>query len=112
MRDNQDSADTPRYGLETMLVVDFGGGNASGAQTESFAVTDFGPPASYQVDLVLFHFGHSWIPRAYQLHVLVDSLGFDAMEDDRVDVFASRKDLRKGSFDFLVHLAAFWCTVD
>jgi hypothetical protein len=34
------------------------------------------------------------------------------MEDDRVDVFASRKDLRKGSFDIFVHLAAFWCAVD
>src|SRR5436305_13666247 len=112
MHDNPDSAGTPRYALETMLGMAFFQKVALGAQTKGFAVPDLCSPASNKVDLVLFHFCHSGMPRPHQLDVLVDLLRFDGVENDRVDIFTSRQDLREGSLDFLVHLSSFWRAVD
>ena len=80
--------------------------------TEGFAFADFCPPASHQVDLSLRVVGHSRIPLAHEIDVVVDLIRLYIVEDDRVDVFASGEHLGKRPFHVFVHSPSFRCTVD
>lgn len=64
------------------------------------------------MNLILGHVGHSGIPLANQINVLVDLVGLDLVENDAVDVLASREDLTKAALDLLVHLTTLLGAVD
>lgn len=80
--------------------------------TECVAVSDLGPPAPDQVDLILLLARHFGIPVADQLDVLVDAIGLDFVEDDRVHVLAPSQNLAEARLDLGVHLAALLGAVD
>lgn len=54
----------------------------TGELTKGVAVANFGPPATYEMDLVLGNRGHLGIPAANQLSVLFNVFLLDLVEDD------------------------------
>lgn len=65
------------------------GDEGVGKPTKRVAVAYFGPPATYEMDLVLGNGGHLRVPAPDQLGVLFDILRLDLVEDNRVDVLAA-----------------------
>jgi hypothetical protein len=80
--------------------------------TERVAVAYLGPPAAYQMHLVLRNGCHFWIPTSHKLSVLVDLVRLDLVEYYRVDVLAASQDLGEAALNILVQLAALGCAVD
>lgn len=87
-------------------------GNKGLKRTESITVSNLCPPAPYEVDLVFRHLRHLRIPAPDQIHVLVDFVGFDLVEDDGVYVFAPGQHLRKRFFNLLIQLLSLLRAVD
>ncbi len=65
-------------------------------------------PASHQIHAVLFRACHPRVPLANKVNIFVYSVWFHFVEDDGVDVFATRQDLRKRTLDILIELLAFF----
>ena len=80
--------------------------------TKGVVVAHLRAPAANQVDPVLCGSGHSGIPLANQIDILVYLVGFDFVENDGMDVFTAGEDLRIGAFDVLVELLALLGSVD
>jgi hypothetical protein len=84
----------------------------SDEHTKGIAVSDLCSPTSDQMNLILRHVGHTRVPGADKLNILVDLVGLDIVQDDAVNVFAAGKDLTEAALDLLVHLAALVGTVE
>ena len=80
--------------------------------TECVAISYFCPPATDQVDLVLGHGCHTWVPVAYQLDIVVHLVRLDLVKHDAVDILSTSENLTKAPLDVLVQLAPFGCAVD
>lgn len=72
--------------------------------TEGITVSDFCSPTAHEVHVVVFRLGHSGIPSPNQVHVFVNLVRLDGMEDDRMHIFPSCKHLREALLNLLVHL--------
>lgn len=64
------------------------------------------------MNLILRHVGHTRVPGADKLDILVDLVGLDIVQDDAVNIFASSEDLAETALDLLVHLTALMGTVE
>ena len=84
----------------------------SGRLTECVAVAHFGSPAPDQMNLILWHARHAGVPRADEVDILLNALGLDIVEDDRVHVLAAGKHLAEAGLDLGVQLAALLGAVD
>lgn len=80
--------------------------------TESIAVADFSPPTAHQMNLILRLVGHPWVPFTNEVHVFVNHIRLDLMEDNAMHVLSSGKDLTETTFDLLVHLPGFRGAID
>lgn len=80
--------------------------------TKGIAVADFGPPAAYQMDLVLRNGCHLGVPISNQFGIFVNAILLHLVENNRMDVLATSQDLREAALDVLVELATLGCTVD
>jgi hypothetical protein len=86
--------------------------SGSDEHTKGIAVSDLCSPTSDQMNLILRHVGHTRVPGADKLNILVDLVGLDIVQDDAVNVFAAGKDLTEAALDLLVHLTALVGTVE
>ena len=80
--------------------------------TKGIAIADLGPPAAHEVHLVLGQVRHLRVPLAHEVDVLIDLVGLDLVEDDRVHVLAPGQDLTKAGLELGLHLAPFLGAVD
>lgn len=80
--------------------------------TKCVAVAHFGPPASYEMYLVLGNCCHLRIPVSYKLYVLVDVLGLHRVKDNRVNVLAASEYLREAALYVFIEIATFGRAVD
>ena len=77
-------------------------------RTKSIVVANLSSPAAHQVDFVLLDRGHLGVPLADEIYILVNLVGLDIVEDDRMDVFATGEDLRERPLHvFVKHLSLF-----
>lgn len=113
-RDSRDSVDTPKYGLVERMSVHLLHAASSTARglTKCVAVANFCAPASHQVHFVRGIGGHLGIPPANQLHILIDLVRLDFMEDNGMNILSPREFFRVRTFNVAVHVAALFCAID
>src|ERR1700722_4011849 len=73
-------------------------------RTKRITISNFSPPAAYEVNLVLWNSCHSWVPASNQLHIFIHFIRLDFVEYDGVDIFPSRQHLREAPLNILVEL--------
>ncbi len=83
-----------------------------GGLTKGVAVTHLGPPAAHEMHLVFGHSGHLGVPASHKLRVFVNLVRLHVVENNRVNILATSKDLGKAALDVLVELAALGRAVD
>jgi hypothetical protein len=81
-------------------------------RTKSIVVANLSSPAAHQVDLVLLNRGHLGVPLADEIYILVNLVGLDIVEDDRMDVFATGEDLRERPLHVFVENLSLFGAVD
>ena len=73
--------------------------------TKGITISHLCPPTANKMDLVLLEARHLGVPRAHELHVLLDLVGLDLVEDDAVRVLAAREHLAEAALHVLVERA-------
>jgi hypothetical protein len=85
---------------------------ANRSLTKGVAVSYFGPPATYKMDLVFGNRSHLRIPTSNQLSVFFDFVWLYLVEYNRVDVFTAGQDLREAALNVFVEFATLGCAVN
>ena len=80
--------------------------------TECVAIPNLCSPAPDQVHLVLGYASNVWVPSSNELNVFIHLIRLHLVEDDRVYIFASSKDLGEGALNVFFEFASFLGAID